>query len=122
MARCWPSPGPGRSSTSTTWPPASPTAPCRSGAPRPTSSASPPPAACLGFAPDGRSLAVGAAAGAVYLFGADGPERRRFLGHRAAVTALAFSPDGKRLASAADDGTVRVWDAAAPAGGPHVTF
>jgi WD40 repeat protein len=76
----------------------------------------PSPATALALSPDGATLAVGDAAGALALLSAQGGEAR---GPRSApssapnqaVTRLAFSPDGTLVAARHSDGQVRVWGA-----------
>jgi len=67
----------------------------------------------LAFAPDGRTLAVGDAAGTIRLWDVAQKEQvasRR--GHASEVSAVAFAPDGRRLATIGGDSTVKLWDAA----------
>jgi len=70
----------------------------------------------LAVSPDGRSVAVGEAAGTVALFDAQTLRRRRIAAlSRGPVTAAAFSPDGRRLAvtgGAGESGRVTVVDPA----------
>src|SRR5262249_17036837 len=74
-------------------------------------------AAALAFAPDGRTLAVGAGelgSGEVQLWNPDRGERRFTLaGQQSAVAAVAISPDGTQVAAAVGQtlsGAVKVWD------------
>jgi WD40 repeat protein len=68
-------------------------------------------AACLAFAPDGATLAVGQENGYVTLWDPATRQKRSSLGrHHQFVRSLAFSPDGRVLASSGGDGAVRIWD------------
>ena len=68
---------------------------------------------CLGFSPDGSTLATGSDDGLVKLWSAaDGRLLATLKGHADSVRAVVFSPDGKLLASGGKDLTVRVWDVA----------
>jgi RNA polymerase sigma factor (sigma-70 family) len=61
---------------------------------------------------DGTSI-LSATSKAVYVWDlATGKERRRFQGHKAALTSFACSRDGKLLGSGCQDGTIHLWDAA----------
>lgn len=65
------------------------------------------------FAPDGRTLALGAEDGTIRLW--DLPEAREravLRGHTGTVRCLAFSPDGKLLVSGSQEGRLLVWDPA----------
>jgi WD40 repeat protein len=66
-----------------------------------------------GVSPDGRTLAVGDAGGAVFIEDlATGRVWRGRGEHQAAVLNLAFSADGGSVASVSDDQDVMVWDVA----------
>jgi len=68
-------------------------------------------AACLAFAPDGATLAVGQQDGKITLWdAASGCIRSTLDGHTGFVASLAFAPDGATLASSASDRSVRIWD------------
>src|SRR5262249_18714833 len=67
----------------------------------------------VAFAPDGKTLAIGATDNQIHLFDlAIDKELRVFRGHGWYVTGLAYSPDGATLYSASYDGTVRRWEVA----------
>lgn len=67
----------------------------------------------VGFAPDGRSLALAGFDGNVRVCdAATGTPRHTLSDHGEATHAIAFTPDGTVLASAGADGRVRLWDAA----------
>jgi WD40 repeat protein len=64
----------------------------------------------VGFAPDGRTLAV-ASARVISLWETDTGKRiRRLRGHGETVHSIAFHPTGRWLASASEDGTARFWE------------
>lgn len=64
----------------------------------------------LAFAPDGKSMAVGA--NSIRLFDlASGRELLPFVGHQSGICATAITPDGRTIATESADGTVLVWDA-----------
>jgi len=64
----------------------------------------------VAFAPDGRSVALGTAAGMINLIDRGTGERRTLRGHSDQVYALAFSPDGATLASGTWGGDLWLWD------------
>jgi WD40 repeat protein len=79
------------------------------------------PGSVCSFAPDGRLLATGDAAGRLRLWDvATGREVHRFEGHRTTVTAN-FSPDGRLLVAASEDAPCFVWDVAGTAGRERAT-
>lgn len=66
--------------------------------------------AALAVSPDGKTIALAEASGAVRLFAADQAAPTKSLsGHSAAVTGIAFSADGAKLATASADKTLRVF-------------
>jgi WD40 repeat protein len=68
-------------------------------------------AACLTFASDGATLAVGQQDGRITLWDPQTARRLGALdGHTEFVAALVFSQDGSTVASSAGDRTVRIWD------------
>ena len=68
-------------------------------------------AACLAFAPDGATLAVGQQDGKITLWdAATGRKRSPLLGHKEFVASLVFAPDGTTLASSGGERTTRIWD------------
>jgi RNA polymerase sigma factor (sigma-70 family) len=65
------------------------------------------------FAPDGKTLAVGAQDGSIYIGDAfTGAERLSFKAHSGQVFSLVFSPDSRALASTDGDEAVRLLDPA----------
>jgi WD40 repeat protein len=66
----------------------------------------------LAFSPDGRTLAVGDAEGAIHVVElASGQLRHTFSGgHQAGIMALIYSEDSERLISGSEDTTALVWD------------
>jgi RNA polymerase sigma factor (sigma-70 family) len=65
------------------------------------------------FSADGKTLAVGDAAGVIRLWDmASGKEIFPHPGHRQRIWTVAYSPDGKTLASVSEARTVRLWDTA----------
>jgi WD40 repeat protein len=76
----------------------------------PLSSAYPP---SMAFAPDGSTVAVGTAGGAVHLWNLRaGRENLVLRGHEQGVRSVAFSPDGAALLSGSLDQTVCLWEIA----------
>jgi WD40 repeat protein/tRNA A-37 threonylcarbamoyl transferase component Bud32 len=69
----------------------------------------------VAFAPDGGTLAVGVAEGAVELFDAATLlPAGRLEGGAGRVNGVAFTADGQSVAGACDDGAVRIWSRQAP--------
>lgn len=68
---------------------------------------------CLGFSPDGKTLAVGRLS-AIGLWALDDgkPKALEATGHQDWVFSVSFSPDGKSIATGSKDTTVRLWDLA----------
>ena len=67
-------------------------------------------AVAAAFAPDGRTLAVGVADGALVLIDAQTLlPMARLAGGEGRMNGVAFTADGQAVAGAGDDGTVRVW-------------
>jgi len=65
----------------------------------------------VAYLPDGKAVAVGDAAGIVWVIDLEKKAVRHiFKGHRGAVLCLAVAPDGKSVASGSADTTVLVWD------------
>ncbi|GEM_PF-1313441 len=70
----------------------------------------------LAFGPDGKSIFIGDANGAIQVANlGDGKIIRTLAGHTAAVTGLAFHPSGNLLVSTSKDRTVKLWNPAAAA-------
>lgn len=70
-----------------------------------------PAVACLVFAPDGKTLALGCYDGVIRLFDVvTAKEVGALEGHASVVYALAFSHDGRVLASGSFDQSVRLWE------------
>jgi WD40 repeat protein len=68
-------------------------------------------AACIAFAPDGATLAVGQQDGKIMLWDtASGYLRSTLEGHTNFVASIAFAPSGALLASSSADRSVRIWD------------
>jgi WD40 repeat protein len=68
-------------------------------------------AACLAFAPDGATLAIGQQDGQISLWNAGTGSRLTTLkGHGEFVASLAFSRDGATLATSGGDHAARIWD------------
>jgi WD40 repeat protein len=65
------------------------------------------------FSPDGKTLAVGDAAGNIRLFTRLGKQMRCIQAHWFPVSCLAYAPDGKTLASSSSiEHVIRLWDPA----------
>jgi RNA polymerase sigma factor (sigma-70 family) len=65
------------------------------------------------YAPDGKTVAVGCADGAIAIFdAATGKQVRQLQGSHFHVTSLAYASDGRTLASGGGDQTIHIWDLA----------
>ncbi|MBI5758545.1 MAG: protein kinase [Planctomycetales bacterium] len=66
---------------------------------------------CLGFSPDGKSLAAGTSRSTVLVWDpASLAARGTFFKHSGRVECLSFSPNGKQVASAGTDRAVLIWN------------
>ncbi len=84
--------------------------------PAPKTPPDPVPANTVAFAPDGKTIVLGAGDGPIHVINlADGKIIRTLAGHTAAVTGIAFHPTGTLMASCSKDRTVKLWNPAAPA-------
>ena len=68
--------------------------------------------ASVAYSPDGKTLAVGLAGGAIKLWDMrDGKLLHTLQGHDSWANSVVFTPDGNTLASGSSDRTVKLWDA-----------
>ena len=68
---------------------------------------------CVGFSPNGQTLAIGARDGGVKLWNAGtGAAVAEWRAHRGDVLCLAFSPDGKTLVTGGKGKSAKLWDVA----------
>jgi WD40 repeat protein len=73
-------------------------------------------ATCVAFAPDGKTVVVGTAAGPIHFINlADGKIARSLVGHTATVTGIVFHPTGTLMATCSKDRTVKLWNPAVAA-------
>jgi WD40 repeat protein len=71
------------------------------------------PVQAIALSPDGKTVAVGEASGAIKLWNvADAKDPKTLAGHTAAVTGLRFLPGGAKIVSGSLDKTIRLWNAA----------
>lgn len=70
----------------------------------------PGPATAVAFAPDGRTVAVGTAHGAIGRWTVDGRRLAALVARQGHVTTIAFSPAGDRIAAGFRDGVFAVWN------------
>lgn len=70
----------------------------------------------LAFSPDGRFLAGGTAARALYVYDTMTQTTRSALGHTASIQKVGFSPDGRYVwsGSSPSEGAIRIWSLADP--------
>jgi WD40 repeat protein len=70
------------------------------------------PYACVALSPDGRTLALGSAAGGLSLQGLGRGERQVRLGSHPGLCDCCFSPEGTGVLGLTRDGALRLWDRA----------
>jgi WD40 repeat protein len=67
----------------------------------------------VSYSPDGYTIALGCADGAVLLLSSEtGVKMGTLQAHTASVRSVAYSPHGTMISTGSDDGTVALWDAA----------
>ncbi len=83
--------------------------------PAPKVAPEPVPVTCIAYAPDGKSVLLGTAAGPIHAVTLpEGTILRTHLGHTGPITGIVFHPSGTMFASSSKDHTVKLWNPAAP--------